>query len=130
MDDFRLNEDCKVYHKAMNRMKVLGIRDEQKAIVHLQREIDYYRDKIRSMEEIIRSNEDAKKNIHTADLFRRMPKDMASRISSLYMDSDGNINVLFETNEDYRAVAIKGSFESLKECMESFKGERIFSEKE
>mgnify|MGYP005801662471 CR=1 FL=1 len=100
MDDLgKLNEDCKVYRKAMDRMKVLGIRDEQKAIVYLQREIDYYRDKIRSIEEIARSNEGVKKNTHTADLFRCMPKDMASRISSLYMDSDGNVSVMFGTNE-------------------------------
>ena len=49
-------EDCKVYHRAMDRMKTLGIHDEQKAIVYLQREIDQYRDKIRSMEESIRFN--------------------------------------------------------------------------
>lgn len=46
-------EDCKVYHRAMDRMKTLGIHDEQKAIVYLQREIDQYRDKIRSMEELM-----------------------------------------------------------------------------
>lgn len=131
MDEFgKFIEDCKVYRRAMDRMKVLGIRDEQRAIVYLQREIDHYRDKIRGMEEIARSNEGVKKNIHTADLFGRMPKDMASRISFLYMDSDGDVSVMFGTSEDHRAVKIKGSLESLKECMESFKDERIFSEEE
>ena len=120
-------EDCKVYHRAMDRMKVLGIHDEQKAIVCLQREIDQYRDKIRSMEESARFNEDVKKNTHTADLFECMPKDMVDRITSMYIDSDGNVNVMFETNEDHRSVTIKGSLESLKECMGKFKDDAVFS---
>lgn len=120
-------EDCKVYHGAMDRMKALGIFDEQKAIVYLQREIDQYRDKIRSMEESARFNEDVKKNTHTADLFECMPKDMVDRITSMYIDSDGNVNVMFETNEDHRSVTIKGSLESLKECMGKFKDDAVFS---
>lgn len=85
MDDFKqFIEDCKVYHRAKDRMKVLGIHDEQTAIVYLQREIDHYRDKIRSMEESARFNEDVKKNTHTANLFECMPKEMVNRISSIY----------------------------------------------
>ena len=108
-------------------MKALGIHDEQKAIVYLQREIDQYRDKIRSMEESARFNEDVKKNTHTADLFECMPKDMVDRITSIYMYSDGNVNVMFGTNEDHRYVTIKGSIESLKECMRKFKDDTVFS---
>lgn len=120
-------EDCKVYHGAMDRMKALGIFDEQKAIVYLQREIDQYRDKIRSMEESLRFNEDVKKNTHTSNLFERMPKEMVDRITSMYMDSDGNVNVMFGTNEDHRSVTIKGSLESLKECIGRFKDDTVFS---
>ena len=134
MDDFKQKadelkqfvEDCKVYRRAMDRMKALGIHDEQKAILYLQREIDQYRDKIRSMEESIRFNEDVKKNTHTSNLFERMPQDMVDRITSMYMDSDGNVNVMFGTNEDHRSVTIKGSLESLKECMGKFKDNAIF----
>lgn len=101
MDDLRqFVEDCKVYHRAMDRMKTLGIHDEQKAIIYLQREIDHYRDKIRSMEESLRFNEDVKKNTHTANLFECMPKDIVDRIMSMYMDSDGNMSVTFDTSAE------------------------------
>lgn len=95
-------EDCKMYHKAMDRMKVLGIHDEQKAIAYLQREIDQYRDKIRSMEESVRFNEDVKKNTHIADLFECMPKEMVNRILSIYIDSDGNMNSTFDISAEQR----------------------------
>lgn len=120
-------EDLKTYYKAMNRMKELGICSEWKAIIYLQREIDQYRYKIRSMEESLRFNEDVKKNTHTANLFECMPKDMVDRITSMYIDSDGNANVMFGTNEDHRSVTIKGSLESLKECMGKFKDDTVFS---
>lgn len=108
MDDFKQKtdelkqfvEDCKVYRRAMDRMKTLGIHDEQKAIVYLQREIDQYRDKIRSMEESIRFNEDVKKNTHTANLLERMSKEMVDRITSIYIDSDGNMSATFDTSAE------------------------------
>ncbi len=104
MDDFKQKmdelkqfvEDCKVYHRAMDRMKSLGIHDEQKAIVYLQREIDQYIDKIRSMEESLRFNEYVKKNTHTANLFERMPKEMVYRITSMY---DDTVFSIFEKKE-------------------------------
>lgn len=95
-------EDCKVYRRAMDRMKALGIHDEQKAIIYLQREIDQYIDKIRSMEESLRFNEYVKKNTHTANLFECMPKDMVDRITSMYMDSDGNMSATFDTSAEQR----------------------------
>lgn len=95
-------EDLKTYYKAMNRMKELGICSEWKAIIYLQREIDHYRDKIRCMEEILRFNENVKKNTHTANLFECMPKDMVDRITSMYMDSDGNMSVTFDTSAEQR----------------------------
>ena len=45
------NNDCKTYHEAKERLKKIGVNTEQDAIVYLQREVDYYRDKIRHMEE-------------------------------------------------------------------------------
>ena len=96
-------EDCKVYHRAMDRMKSLGIHDEQKAIVYLQREIDHYRYNIRGMEESVRFNEDVKKNTHTANLFECIPKDMRDRVYSIEQSADGNITVYFDIyfeNED------------------------------
>lgn len=95
-------EDLKTYYKAMNRMKELGICSEWKTIIYLQREIDQCRDKIRSMEESARFNENVKKNTHTADLFECMPKDMVDRITSMYMDSDGNMSVTFDTSAEQR----------------------------
>lgn len=111
----------------MDRMKVLGIHDEQKAIVYLQREIDQYRDKIRSMEEGLRFNEDAKKNTHTADLFECMPKEVLNRISTIYTDSDGSMSVTLDTYEEQRTVVVRGSLESLKECLSKFKDNTIYS---
>ena len=101
-DIIQFVEYSKVYHRAMDRMKSLGIHDEQKAIVYLQREIDQYIDKIRSMEESLRFNEYVKKNTHTANLFECMPKDMVDRITSMYMDSDGNMSVTFDTSAEQR----------------------------
>ena len=43
--------DCKTYHEAKERLKNLGDNTDQNAIVYLQREVDYYRDKNRHMEE-------------------------------------------------------------------------------
>lgn len=135
MDDFKQKadelkqfvEDCKVYHRARDRMKALGIHDEQTAIVYLQREIDHYRDKIRSMEESLRFNEDAKKKTHTADLFECMPKELLNRISTIYTDSDGSMSVTLDTYEEQRTVVVRGSLESLKECLSKFKDNTIYS---
>lgn len=97
----------------MNRMKALGIHDEQKAIVYLQREVDYYRDKIRHMEERNKMRTDAVDAFKYATMsvmpaeaiqvkmpiLESIPKDMRDRIFSIEQTADGNVTVHFDIAE-------------------------------
>lgn len=107
------NNDCKTYHEAKERLKKIGVNTEQKAIVYLQREVDYYRDKIRDMEERNRMHTDM------VDAFRHMtmsvmpaeamevkmpilesiPKDMRDRIYSIEHTADGTVTVYLDSEE-------------------------------
>lgn len=104
-------DDCVTYQKAKERLKKLGINTEQNAIIYLQREVDYYRDKIAHIEE--------KNRIRTGllDEFQRMsimpaseigikmpilesiPKDMRDRVASIEQTADGTVSVRFDKND-------------------------------
>lgn len=43
-------EDLTIYNKAVRRLSVLGIKDPTAQIIALEKEIDYYRDKIKRYE--------------------------------------------------------------------------------
>ena len=112
MEEF--HNDCKTYHEAKERLKKLGINTEQNAIVYLQREVDYYRDKIRHMEE--RNNMRA----DLVDEFKHMtmivmpaeamevkmpilesiPKDMRDRVFSIEQTADGTVTVSFDVSRE------------------------------
>lgn len=106
--------DCNTYHKAKERLKKIGVNTEQNAIIYLQREVDYYRDKIRHMEE---------KNKMRADLvdafqympmsimpveamqvkmpiLESIPKDMRDRVFSIDQTADGTVTVYFDINRE------------------------------
>lgn len=109
--------DCKTYHKAKERLKKLGVSTEQNAIVYLQREVDYYRDKIGKMEgrnkmhtDLVDSLRYMNMSIMPAEtmkvkmpILESIPKDMRDRVYSIEQSADGNITVYFDIyfeNED------------------------------
>ena len=106
--------DCKTYHEAKERLKKLGVSTEQEAIVYLQREVDYYRDKIRHMEE--RNNMradlvDEFKNMTVSvmpaeamevkmPILESIPKDMRDRVYSSEQTADGTVTVSFDVSRE------------------------------
>ena len=108
------NNDCKTYHEAKERLKKLGVSTEQEAIVYLQREVDYYRDKIRHMEE--RNNMradlvDEFKNMTVSvmpseamevkiPILESIPKDMRDRVYSIEQTADGTVTVSFDVSRE------------------------------
>lgn len=99
MDDLeKFFEDCKEYKKVMSRMKVLGANNDQEAVLLLNRECDEYREKIRSLEKVIRElnnpvfipTPEEKTCIEcTADL----PEDIFRRVHTVRMESDGTVTM-------------------------------------
>ena len=105
--------DCKTYNEAKERLKKLGINTEQNAIVYLHREVDYYRDKIRHMEE--RNNMradlvDEFKNMTVSvmpaeamevkmPILESIPKDMRDRVFSIEQTADGTVTVYLDSEE-------------------------------
>ena len=101
--------DCKTYNEAKERLKKLGINTEQNAIVYLQREVDYYRDKIRHMEERNRMRTDLldafqhmTMSVMPAEtmevkmpILESIPKDMRDRVYSIEQTADGTVTVYF-----------------------------------
>lgn len=99
MDDLeKFFEDCKEYKKVMGRMKVLGANNDQEAVLLLNRECDEYREKIRSLEKIIRelsepvfipSREEKTCSECTTDL----PEDILRRVHAVRIEPDGAVTM-------------------------------------
>ena len=106
--------DCKTYHEAKERLKKLGVNTEQNAIVYLQREVDYYRDKIRHMEERNKMRTDLVdefKNMTVSvmpaeamevkmPILESIPKDMRDRVYSIEQTADGTVTVSFDVSRE------------------------------
>ena len=102
--------DCKTYHEAKERLKKLGVSTEQKAIVYLQREVDYYRDKIRHMGERNKMRTDLvdafqymTMSVMPAEamevkmlILESIPKDMRDRVYSIEQTADGTVTVCLD----------------------------------
>lgn len=109
LEEFR--NDCVTYRKAKERLKKLGVSTEQNAIIYLQREVDYYRDKIRHMEERNRMRTDlldafqhmtmstvpAEAMEVKMPILESIPKDMRDRVYSIEQTADGTVTVYFES---------------------------------
>lgn len=99
------------YEKAMIRLNRLGVKTDVEAIAHLENEIDYYREKIRSMEERNNVRADLKDAFRYATMsimpaeateakmpiLESIPKDMRDRVYSIEQNRDGDITVYFDT---------------------------------
>lgn len=108
LEEFR--DDCKTYHKAKERLKKLGVNTEQNAIVYLQREVDYYRDKTRHMEErnkmrteLVDEFKHMTMSVMPAEamevkmpILESIPKDMRDRVYSIEQTADGTVTVRFD----------------------------------
>lgn len=102
--------DCKTYNEAKERLKKLGINTDQNAIVYLQREVDYYRDKIRHMEErnkmrtgLVDEFKNMTMSVMPAEamevkmpILESIPKDMRDRVYSIEQTADGTVTVRFD----------------------------------
>lgn len=106
--------DFKTYQKTKERLKKIGVNTSQNAIVYLQREVDYYRDKIRCMEERNKMSTDTvdafayvTMSVMPAEamevkmpILESIPKDMRDRILSIEQTADGTVSVLFDKNNE------------------------------
>lgn len=95
-------------------MKKLGINTEQKAVIYLEHEVDYYRSKLRHMEENNRMRTDPMDvyqymtmNIAPAEamevrisILDSIPKDMRDRIYSIEQTADGTASVWLDINDE------------------------------
>ena len=108
-EEFR--NDCETYHKVKERLKKLEVSTEQNAIVYLQREVDYYRDKIGKMEErnkmrtdLVDSLRHMNMSIMPAEtmevkmpILESIPKDMRDRVYSIEQTADGTVTIYFDS---------------------------------
>ena len=111
LEEFR--NDCVTYRKAKERLKKLGVSTEQNAIVYLQREVDYYRDKIRHMEErdkmrteLVGEFKHMTMSVMPAEamevkmpILESIPKDMRNRVFSIEQTADGTVTVYLDLEE-------------------------------
>ena len=107
----KFRNDCETYRKAKERLEKLGINTEQNAIIYLQREVDYYRDKIAHMEEKNRIrtgllDELQHMSIMPASeidikmpILESIPENMRDRITSIEQTADGTVSVRFDKND-------------------------------
>lgn len=105
--------DCKTYHEAKERLKKLGINTEQNAIVYLQREVDYYRDKTGKMEERNKMHADLVDSLRYMNMsimpaeamevkmpiLESIPKGMRDRVHSIKQTADGTVTVYLDSEE-------------------------------
>ena len=105
--------DCKTYHEAKERLKKIGVSTEQNAIVYLQREVDYYRDKIGKMEERNKMRTDLVDSLRYMNMsimpaetmevkmpiLESIPKDMRDRVFSIEQTADGTVTVYLGSEE-------------------------------
>lgn len=116
MEEFeKFTKDCEIYHKAMKRFAVLGITDKEKVIIETEKEIDMYRQKLRSYEVSMKMDKSIKeldeslaeaaggfiatgvpetKEVHIS-IIDALPDDLRDRLASVTVDSDERISLYF-----------------------------------
>lgn len=113
MEEFeKFTKDCEIYHKAMKRFAVLGITDKEKVIIEMEKEIDMYRQKLRSYEVSMKMDKSIKeldKSLAEAAggcietrpyICEVLPDKPVGRISSMTIKPDGEMHIYFgEVNE-------------------------------
>lgn len=96
-----------------NILKKLGVNTDRNAIVYLQREVDYYRDKIRHMEErnkmrteLVDEFKHMTMSVMPAEamevkmpMLESIPKDMRDRVFSIEQTADGTVTVYLDSEE-------------------------------
>ena len=116
MEEFeKFTKDCEIYHKAMKRFAVLGITDKEKVIIEMEKEIDMYRQKLRSYEVSMKMDKSIKeldeslaeaaggfiatgvletKEVRIS-IIDALPDDLRDRLASVTVDSDERISLYF-----------------------------------
>lgn len=111
-EDYR--KDCASYQKAMVRLRRIGIKEDNEAVIYLQREVDNYRKLVEELEEEKAKNmcENGFDGIFLNDkgmlfarindeggvempILKNMPKDLRDRINSIDLTADGNLSIHF-----------------------------------
>lgn len=103
-EEFRA--DCESYVKARERLEILGIKTDKEAVVCLARELDFYRNKLRDLEEQTRARADAAMSVIPegatephALILERIPQNMRDRISCIEHAADGSVTIFFDVEE-------------------------------
>lgn len=99
MDDLeKFFEDCKEYEKVMCRMKVLGVNNDQEAVLLINRECDEYREKIRSLEKTIREMSEpvfipSPEEKTCSECTNDLPEDILRRVHTVRIEPDGAVTM-------------------------------------
>ena len=99
MDDLeKMIEDCKVYIKAMGRLKVFGVSNDGEAVVLLERECEEYREKIEDLQKAV---DELRNPVFVPcqelqiDNLVDLPEDMRDRVYMMDVNKDGSITLYF-----------------------------------
>lgn len=103
-EEFRA--DCETYVRTMERLENLGIKTDKQAVICLAREIDFYRNKLRSLEGQTRARANAAMSVIPKEatephalILERIPQNMRDRISSIEHAADGSVTIYFDVEE-------------------------------
>lgn len=103
-EEFRA--DCETYVRTMERLENLGIKTDKQAVICLAREIDFYRNKLRSLEGQTRARANAAMSVMPKEatephalILERIPQNMRDRISCIEHAADGSVTIYFDVEE-------------------------------
>lgn len=98
----KILEDCKVYRKAIGRLKMFGVSNDGEAVVLLERECEEYRDKIKDLEKLVDELMDPAfvpcQELQSDNLVD-LPEDMRDRVYMMDVNKDGSITLYFVTED-------------------------------
>lgn len=98
--------DCETYVRTMERLEKLGVKTDKEAVICLARELDFYRNKLRSLEGQTRARAHAAMSVIPEEatepcalILERIPQNMRDRISCIEHAADGSVTIYFDVEE-------------------------------
>ena len=89
-----------------SELENLGIKTDKQAVICLAREIDFYRNKLRSLEGQTRARANAAMSVMPKEatephalILERIPQNMRDRISCIEHAADGSVTIYFDVEE-------------------------------
>ena len=95
-DNRDYTRDDGLYNRTMIRLKYMGAHSEREAIISLSKECEYYREKIRVLEEHDK-NVDWEKGLRF--LLNYMPDEFKNKLYSLNIEPNGSVEFWFNARE-------------------------------